>query len=73
MEDKPSRISSLDDVPIDLVGEQAYRVEKDYDAEFVVDVVGNIANAQELALTRAKDEIPSTRALTYPLTYPRAG
>tara|TARA_B100000482_G_scaffold14883_1_gene10280 strand:+ start:1849 stop:3333 length:1485 start_codon:yes stop_codon:yes gene_type:complete len=73
LEDKPSRISSLDDVPIDLVGEQAYRVEKDYDAEFVVDVVGNIANAQELALTRAKDEIPSTRALTYPLTYPRAG
>lgn len=52
-EGEPQRASTLIDVPIDLVGEQAYRVEKDYDAEFIVDVVGNVLNARELVYTPA--------------------
>ena len=55
MENTPRKTSTLADVPIDLVGEQAYRIEKDYDAEFIVDVVGSILNARELAGARVEE------------------
>lgn len=56
MENTPRKTSTLADVPIDLVGEQAYRIEKDYDAEFIVDVVGSILNARELAGARVEEK-----------------
>ena len=42
-------MSTLKDVPIDIVGDQAYNVEKAADVGFIIEVVDKITHARELA------------------------
>jgi hypothetical protein len=42
-------VSTLKDVPIDIVGDQAYNVEKAADVGFIIEVVDKITHARELA------------------------
>ena len=44
-----AHLSTLKDVPIDIVGDQAYNIEKDTDIGFIIEVVDKITHARELA------------------------